>query len=119
MQRQESAAYRRIGITHRILRQRVRGALPLSVELPCRLRNKRGEGEPVEVLVLLEIRVGYTQKAGELLGRAGLDAFPDLRAELSRRSIGQSEWRRADGTSSVSWLNSAVLSAALKSSMVL
>lgn len=65
--------------THGIRSDRVLGRCPVLVDLPCGLGGECGEGEPVIVLVLLEISEGDEQKAGELCGRLVLeDALPDL-----------------------------------------
>lgn len=49
--------------THGIRSDRVLGRSPILVDHPCRLDSESGEGEPVIVLVLLEISEGDEEKA--------------------------------------------------------
>ena len=65
--------------THLIRIECVLGGLPLAVDLPCGLGGEGGEREPVEVLVLFEVRECDHEEAIEHLGRLVVDdALPDL-----------------------------------------
>ena len=66
-------------VTHRVLPEYILCDRPLAIDLPCGLRGEGGEREPVEVLVLFEVRECDHEEAIEHLGRLVVDdALPDL-----------------------------------------
>ena len=72
---------------------------PLLRYLPPRFRDKGGEGEPVEVLVLFEVGEGDEEEAREGGGGAGgVDCVPDLFVEgVSLVLVRIRRWKDREG----------------------